>query len=1163
MPATLDVNHTKELLEAFKFANLFVEELGWNNPTSRAPLSFVTAELSGEAQPIAELGGVAVLQIESKDIPDAKARKQIHAKVRPLRAEHILVFVDPERSRTCWSWVKVENKKEHLRDHFYFKGQPGDAFISKIANLAVDFGELDPTGQLGLLAASQKVKAALDSQRLVREFYKKFETKKDEFLFAILGIDDFHDRGWYASVILNRLMFIYFLQQGGFLPKVKHPKGIEKYLEFHLDEHVESFYPVFLQALFFDAFAKPANQRTPNTRQLCGDVPYLNGGLFIPHRLEEKYKDKIRIPASAFGEILALFGDYTWTFNDVPGDPNEEINPDVLGYIFEKYINQKEFGAYYTPSEITDYLCQQTIEQLVLDKITNVSLKRKFDSAGDMLLRLDARELEFLLKRVLPSISLLDPACGSGAFLFAALKCMLNLYTAAIGRISAFNDEILNSWYGAEFKEHRSVHYWLKKKIITDNLYGVDIMEEATEIAKLRLFMALVSSARPGDELEPLPNIDFNILPGNSVIGLMRVEDEAFNKNQKKTASLFGAAMGYHQLVAEKAALTARYRHPRPGDDIAEVRREIDDLDGEAVPTLDGMLLEAFHDQGVKFEEAHWDAAKGKEGKPTKRSVSNTDVGELKPFHWGYQFHERFSAASGFDAIITNPPWEILKPQDKEFFEKVSNLVTKNKMTIKDFEAHKTELLKNDSELRAEFERYLSQFPYQSAYYRTAPEFKSQSAIVNGKRTGTDINLYKLFTERCFNLLRPGGLCGIVIPSGIYTDLGAKGLRQMLFEHAQITGLFGFENRKEIFEGVHRSYKFIVLSYRKGGQTVEFPAAFMRHEVSDLRDFPRSIGLPISVELIKRLSPDSWSVMEFKSELDVQIAEKMLKFPLLGERIEGTWNLKLTREFDMTNDSHLFRTSPGPGRLPLFEGKNIHQFNHQFSLPRFWVDRTAVEEALKKRAHIAGGRYGFHDIRVGFRDIARNTDERTMIATVLPPNVVCGNTLNISAEPIPGGAALAITAVLDSFVFDSYIRRIVTAHCNMFYTYTVPVPRLTAPDPAFAPIVARAAQLICTTEEFADLWSETMAGSSILPAALRTRSPSDPPLNRTWTPACGATQTAHRARLRAELDGLIAHLYELTEEEFRHILTTFPLVSEQTKANAMTAYRDVKLGVIP
>ena len=134
---------------------------------------------------------------------------------------------------------------------------------------------------------------------------------------------------------------------------------------------------------------------------------------------------------------------------------------------------------------------------------------------------------------------------------------------------------------------------------------------------------------------------------------------------------------------------------------------------------------------------------------------------------------------------------------------------------------------------------HLNEYPHVSEYYRSAPQYKNQISVVNGKKAGTDINLYKLFTEQCFNLIRNSGECGIVIPSGIYTDLGTKRLREMLFEETLVTGLFCFENRKEIFENVDSRFKFVVLTYKKGEVTKSFPARFMRHDVAELRTFPR------------------------------------------------------------------------------------------------------------------------------------------------------------------------------------------------------------------------------------------------------------------------------------------------------------------------------------
>ena len=123
-------------------------------------------------------------------------------------------------------------------------------------------------------------------------------------------------------------------------------------------------------------------------------------------------------------------------------------------------------------------------------------------------MRLDADLCRILLD-VLPKISILDPACGSGAFLVAAMKNLLNIYGVVYGKIDVLNDTNLQKHLSDIRRVHPSIHYFIRKQIITDNLYGVDIMDEATEIAKLRLFLALVSSAQKLDDLEPLPNIDF------------------------------------------------------------------------------------------------------------------------------------------------------------------------------------------------------------------------------------------------------------------------------------------------------------------------------------------------------------------------------------------------------------------------------------------------------------------------------------------------------------------------------------------------------------------------------------------------------------------------------------------------------------------------------
>jgi hypothetical protein len=1129
----IDLVETKRLLDDFDFRQLFTEQLGWSQP-DRAKLAPVTAAgTTATLQPISQLGGVAVLEVMTGDgIPDAKARRALHTEVSRLHHENLLIFVDRERTQSLWLWAKRENGKSIPREHLYVRGQTGDLFLAKLAGMMVDFGDFDAEGNIDVLTVSKRLRDSLDVEGVTKKFYREFQAQHLEFVELIQGIDDERDRRWYASVLLNRLMFIYFLQKKFFLDG-----GNERYLQDKLAASrrrgPERFYSEFLKTLFFEGFAKPVDQRSPEAAALIGKIRYLNGGLFLPHRIELDNAGKIRIPDAAFENLLSLFGRYDWHLDDTPaGNPNE-INPDVLGYIFEKYINQKAFGAYYTRPEITEYLCEQTIHRLILQRAhESGAAAQHFESLAELLLHLDAPLCRELLEEVLPNLSLLDPACGSGAFMVAAMRTLIDVYSAITGRIEYLGDAKLSGWLATQRREHASLNYFIKKRIIADNLFGVDLMEEATEIARLRLFLALVASVQSAEQLEPLPNIDFNIIPGNSLIGLLRVDPQRYRSTLQ--GGLFDSA--YSELVKKKERLVKAYRHHSATEiegsaGLQDLRDAIDRERNEAISHLNAILLDDFGKAGISFEQATWDLAKNKEGRSVRRPLTMTEIRALHPFHWAYEFSAVMEGRGGFDAIITNPPWDVFKPNAKEFFEDYSDVVSKNKMTIQEFEKERTKLLRNP-QLRVAWLGYLGRFPHVSTWFRSAPQFENQISFINGRKAGSDINLFKLFTEQCYNLLRRGGECGIVIPSGIYTDLGAKQLREMLFRRTRVSGLFGFENRKEIFEGVHRSFKFVVLTFEKGGHTAHFPAAFMRHDVEELRAFPRQGAIEIDVALVRRLSPDSLSITEFGSNLDVVIAEKAMRLPMLGEKLDNAWNLSLTREFDMTNDSRLFHSSPGSGRLPLYEGKMIHQFDIAFAVGRYWVDEREGRKSLQRRGTDEGQNLDYERYRLGFRDVARNTDMRTMICALLPPGRFSGNTLITSTSPTRGDYLLAVVALLNSFVVDYLIRQKVTAHCNMFYVYQLPVPRLTENEDAFGPIMQRAARLVCTTPEYDALAAEVGLGSH----------------------AAGATEPAERARLRAELDGLVAHLYGLTEEEFTHILSTFPLVPEEVKGAALAAY---------
>lgn len=1202
--AKLNIEQTRKALQSFDFKTLFIEELGWSNPASNKTINETIKEIAISRKPIAELSGAVVFEITTPngEVPEPKQRMAIAKEIQKQHFEHVLIFIDKDRKQSIWHWLKNQDKKVVSREHFFFRHQPGDGFIAKIASLVVDISEFDREGNIAIAEVASRIKTALDIERVVKKFFRDYQNEYIVFLDLIEGIDNEADRRWYASVILNRLMFIYFLQKKMFLDN-GDTEYLNHKLEFSKKELGKNkFYNEFLSKLFFEGFAKQENQRNAATNKLIGKIKYLNGGLFLLHKIEVKYQGKIRIPDQAFDNLFELFNRYSWTLDDTPGGADNEMNPDVLGYIFEKYINQKAFGAYYTRTEITEYLCEQTVYKLILDAINEPEIDpeilkkagaekykpKRFENIAELLLHLDAKTCKKLIydkennEPILQNLSLLDPACGSGAFLVAAMKTLINVYAAILGKIEFLGDKKLTEWKQQIEKDHPSINYYIKKQIITNNLYGVDLMEEATEIAKLRLFLALVASAETVDQLEPLPNIDFNIMSGNSLIGMMRVDPNQFNKHipqqlpkgkEVRKSTLFqpgliqgnifseGHSESYQQLINEKEAAIRSYRnaHELGITDLEGLKKTIDESELKANEILDGLLVEEFTNLGIKYEQVTWDDKKNKEGKSIKRSINIKDIQALEPFHWGYEFSEIFRKKDGFDAIITNPPWEVFQTNEKEFFQEYDKEIKKKKLRIEDWEQNKEELMA-DKEIRQAWLEYSSQYPHQWAYFKNANQYKNQISVVNGKAVGNKPNLYCLFTEQCRNLLRKGGYCGIVIPSGIYTDLGTKQLREMLFDENKITGLFGFENRKEIFENVHRSFKFVVLSFEKGKASSKFPCAFMRHDVEELTNFPQYGSVTITVDLVKKLSPDSFSIIEFKSEQEVSIAETVSKYPMLAGDANG-WNLELYgEEMNMTRSAGSFLTKPA--KFVLYEGGMIWHFTNQFSDARYWITEKEIKaDFLSKRVKRIEGLYDqpkdlkndYETYRLAIRKIASNTNERTLISTIIPKYAIAGNSLTVNFPfkhdkkkynelNFGNNELFVLTSILNSYVADFILRARVTTNLNLFYLYQLPVPRLKPKDKWFNAIVERAASLICTTEEFAELWEEVM----------KTK----------WSEKKAATQEYERSKLRSELDGIIAHIFGLSEEEFAYILSTFPIVSQPQKVATQNAYRDVERGLI-
>ena len=364
----IQAQELRPYLQSFDFPNLLVEGLGWNHYRVES----VGVQVDGHdyiLEPTAEKSGFVVYVCgpdADGSVPAYPVRRKIERQVAKLAYEHLVIFIDTSRTLQVWQWVKREpGKPDTCREQTYHAGQTGEALLQRLQPL---FVSLDEEPSLNIALVASRVRAALDVEKVTKRFYERFRTELTAFGSFIEGITAQGDRDWYASLILNRMMFVYFVQKQGFLDEntdYLRCKLLEVQSRYG-DGRFQQFYRDFMLKLFHHGLGQPEAQRDSELAALLGRVPFLNGGLFDQHELERDNPD-ISIPDAAFERVFNFFEDYSWHLDERPGHKDNEINPDVLGYIFEKYVNQRQMGAYYTKEDITGYISRNTVIPFLFD----------------------------------------------------------------------------------------------------------------------------------------------------------------------------------------------------------------------------------------------------------------------------------------------------------------------------------------------------------------------------------------------------------------------------------------------------------------------------------------------------------------------------------------------------------------------------------------------------------------------------------------------------------------------------------------------------------------------------------------------------------------------------------------------------------------------------
>ena len=978
--------------------------------------------------------------------------------------------------------------KKYLRDHEYLILT--DLRTAWLYCARDFFFENKPFAELpfiDFLKSCRDTHSVLDTLRRVEDTAEKPELEQQFFEDLKIWFNEFDKVKWAQpelaaeSIILliNKLIFARTIEDFGLVP-----------YRFTQDEYVR-------QTQRWEA--KGAHRIVPKFLDEFEDFfdEYYDTEIFSARVWDRLDKDPANL--QRFCEKLNfVLGVNTWdqTFSRGIVHYNyRRIDEDIFGKSYEMFLasNRKDEGIYYTPAGITAPMADSLVNSLagkLVDEICDAVGSQKCDFK---------RADQFMAQ--LAEIRVADTACGSGGFLIKVLRCFWQQYQR-IDAACAWAQRILKPDNGemflAEMPPNVEARRILIAQILLRHIFGVDKDPGAIEVAKTNIWKEAVKLSPADynyrelktDVVKILPNLELNFHCADSLVDV-ELEKQA------------GWLAEYHQAELKKLAeLRARYiANPmlhEPLDEALVLRKKvragfIEHFQGENLPCEPGGFALHF-----------WPCWFNADGKPKsfrssrreEAQTSSTTKSTAKKDQSLLTSAATSEMPAGFDGIIGNPPWEGFKPIRKEFaanFYRGKPQFSKMGMDGPTFEKWFEEELKTNPEFAARWREH-------EDYYELHKDFFGRTFQKQG--TG-DWNLFKLFIERDLSLVRQGGQFSLLVPSGFQTDEGCADLRRWFITEHRLDELTSFENRgykvvengkektKQIFPDVDSRFKFGFFKVVKGAVTPKdhaFDARFYLHDPKDAFAPP----IRYAVEMIHRFSPHNGSFMEFRSPIDYALATKIRGNHRLLEEFGYTFR----RELHMTGDSHFFRKlgdkKAGKGQLRLYEGKMIHQFDANFCPATSAVEETEIREELLRKDIFRIAQFlrdekvekldrqalpesrdeldkMLRDIfdkrefklqyefdRFAYREVARSTDERTIIGALIPKGAVMAHTLmylspynyeldgkrQLQQREIAEDEALCVLSLANSLTLNFYIRSKVSAHVSAFQFLELPSPDL-------------------------------------------------------------------------------------------------------------------------
>ena len=1032
-----------------------------------------------------------------------------------------------------------------------------------------------------------------------------------------------------ALVLLYRLLFILYAEDRNLLP-VRD----SRYEYYSLREKVR--HNVRSRKDRGDSFSETTTEYWSAIDDLCRAIdrggpsmglPPYNGGLFDRH--STPLLKNVRLGDAVIADVIDSLS-FVRTDRGRHYINYRDLGVQQLGSIYERLLEQeigrdgdtiatklnifarKNSGSYYTPDDLVGLIIKETIEPLIEQRVH--AFKDEAEKLGA-----EPNNVDFIsrLKRYDPAENILDlkicdPAMGSGHFLVNlvdhladhVITAMAEAETLREGYISPLAERIdvirttimanaEDSKWAVDLDQLDDRHI-IRRMVLKRCVYGVDKNPLAVELAKVSLWLHTFTVGAP------LSFLDHHLRCGDSLFGAWVLP--VINKFEKRGNLFLDGPLNR----AIESVSSMKNIEGLTDADIAEAHKSTSEFDKVSKMTKP---LKAFLSLNYAFE---WMNLQSRDDKTAYQAwldgmfgdpidiaqdvvtpladtanarhfaslleTARTHITEQRFLHWQVEFPGVWmdweeGLEGGFDALIGNPPWDRMKLQQVEWFAARRSEIAQAQHA-EDRKRMINNLMKSGDPLSGDYVRAQEQAVAAPRMARKGGDYPLLS--------GGDMNLYSLFVERTMKLVKPNGMVGLLVPSGIASDKTAAKFFKGVATEGRLKALYDFENRRtrynkpHFFPDVDSRFKFCIFVASPSPLQDDAKCAFFIQDKSELNDPDRCFSLTATD--FACVNPNTGTAPIFRTCRDAKLTTEIYgRLPVLvdyskGEKV-SEWPVKYMRMFDMTNDSSLFRTraeleetegawpvsnnrfeSSSGEWVPLYEGKMIHAFDHRassitinpasihnpaypkpatpeqhqdpnwFPNPRFWV--LASECGWFPQARWT----------LGFMDICNATNMRTFIATLLPA-VGFGNKVPLLKSESTNRSEWLLVANLNAMVFDYVVRQKVQAvNMNLYIVEQLPiVPPEHYETVCFGPKTAKdivreaVLELTYSAHDMApfarDMGYMNKAGEVL------------PPFS--W-------DDGRRQYLRAKLDALYFHLYGVTDRnDIRYIYSTFPIVRKK------------------